>query len=73
MCSSDLMESGAAALMVDLITDMSAMILKKKSLFLSAMVPSAFIANFILGINVALILFVCCFLCVLQVFCKRRM
>ena len=67
------MESGAAALMVDLITDMSAMILKKKSLFLSAMVPSAFIANFILGINVALILFVCCFLCVLQVFCKRRM
>ena len=50
------MEAGVAALMVDLIIDMCSLILKKKSLFLSAMIPLSFIANFILGINVALIL-----------------
>lgn len=66
------MEAGVAALMVDLITDMCSLILKKKSFFLSAMIPMAFIANFIMGINVALILFFCCFLCIVQVFCKKR-
>jgi len=66
------MEAGVAALMVDLIVDMCFLILKKKSLFLSAMIPLSFIANFILGINVALILFVCCLLCILQVFYKKR-
>ena len=66
------MEAGVAALMVDLITDMCFFVLKKKSLFLSALIPLSFIANFVLGINVALILLFCCFLCILQVFCKRR-
>jgi len=65
------MEAGVAALMVDLIVDMCSLILKKKSLFLSAMIPLSFIANFILGVNVALILLFCSFLCILQVFCKR--
>lgn len=66
------MEAGVAALMVDLITDMCSLILKRKSLLLSAMIPLAFIANYIMGINVALILFFCCFLCILQVFYKKR-
>ncbi len=66
------MEAGVAALMVDLIMDMCSLILKRKSLFLSAMIPLAFIANYIMGINVALILFFCCFLCILQVFYKKR-
>lgn len=66
------MEAGVAAIMVDLIIDMCALILKKKSPLLSAMIPLSFIANFILGINVALILLFCCLLCILQVFCKRR-
>lgn len=65
------MEAGVAALMVDLIIDMCSLILKKKSLFLSAMIPLSFIANFILGINVALILLFCCLLCIFQVICKR--
>jgi len=65
------MEAGVAALMVDLIVDMCSLILKKKSLFLSVMIPLSFIANFILGINVAFILLFCSFLCVLQVFYKR--
>ena len=64
------MEAGVAALMVDLITDMCSFVLKKKSLFLSALIPLSFIANFVLGINVALILLFCCFLCILKVFCK---
>ena len=66
------MEAGVAALMVDLITDMCSFVLKKKSLFLSALIPLSFIANFVLGINVALILLFCCFLCILKVFCKGR-
>lgn len=66
------MEAGVAALMVDLITDMCSLILKKKSFFLSAMIPLSFAANFLLKINVALILFVCCFLCILQVFYKQE-
>lgn len=66
------MEAGVAALMVDLITDMCSLILKKKSFFLSAMIPLSFAANFLLKINVALIPFVCCFLCILQVFYKQE-
>ena len=65
------MEAGVAALMVDLIIDMCSLILKKKSLLLSAMIPLSFIANFILGINVALILLFCCLLCIFQVLCNR--
>ncbi len=62
------MEAGTAALMADFITDMCAVILKKKSVLLSAMVPLSFAANFIFHINVILILLVCCCLCILQVF-----
>ncbi len=65
------MEAGVAALMVDLIIDMCCLILKRKSLFLSAMIPLAFAANFVMGINVALILLFCSFLCMLQVFLKE--
>lgn len=65
------MEAGVAALMVDLIIDMCVLVLKKKSLLLSAMIPLSFMANFIFGINVALILLFCCFVCILQVFRER--
>lgn len=66
------MQAGVAALIVDLIIDMCTMILKERSVFLSAMIPAAFLANFVLGINVALILVICCFLCVLRVFWEKR-
>ncbi len=66
------MEAGVAAIMVDLIVDLSSLILKKKSVLLSAMVPLSFIANFVLGINAALILLSCCFFCILQVLLQRR-
>lgn len=66
------MQAGVAALIVDLIIDMCAMILKERSLFLSALIPAAFLANFVLGINVALILLTCCALCAMRVFQKRK-
>ena len=65
------MQAGVAALIVDLIIEMTSMVLKDRSPFLTAMIPAAFLANFVLGINVALILFVCCFLCILQVFWRK--
>ncbi len=66
------MEAGVAALMVDLVADMCAMIVKERSLFLTMMIPAAFLANFFLHINVALILIVCCFFCIVQVFRRKR-
>lgn len=65
------MEAGVAAIMVDLVTDMCAMILKERSIFLTAMIPAAFLANFVLHINVALILFMCCILCIVRVFWRK--
>lgn len=66
------MQAGAAALIVDLVIDMCAMIVKKRSLFLSALIPAAFFANFVLELNVALILFICCLLCAVRVFLEKR-
>lgn len=65
------MEAGAAALMVDIIIDMCALILKKKSPLLFAMIPLSFTANFVFGINVVLILVFCCLLCILQAFLQK--
>lgn len=66
------MEAGIAALMVDVIIDMCSMILREHSLFLSAMIPIAFIANFVFNVNAALLLIVCCFLCIVRVFWRKR-
>ena len=64
------MQAGVAALIVGVVTDMCAVILKEKSFFLSALIPFAFIANFIFDVNVALILAVCCVLCILRVYVR---
>lgn len=60
------MQAGAAALIVDLVIDMTNMIVKERSIFLTMMVPASFLAGFIFHINVAVILAVCCFLCILR-------
>lgn len=60
------MQAGAAALIVDLVIDMTNLIVKERSLFLTMMVPASFIAGFVFHINVAVILAVCCVLCVLR-------
>lgn len=66
------MQAGVAALIVDLVIDMCQMILKERSVLLTAMVPGAFLAAFVLKINVALILVVCCLFCVGRVLFERR-
>ena len=62
------MQSGVAALIVSVVADMCTVILKEKSFFLFSLIPIAFIANFIFDVNVALILAVCCGLCILRVY-----
>lgn len=66
------MQAGVAALIVDLVVDMFTMILKERSRLLTLMVPGAFIANFILHINVAVVLIVCCILCIFRVWLTQR-
>lgn len=66
------MQAGVAALIVDLVADMCKMILKEHSLLLTCMIPGAFIASFLFHANVALILLVCCLLCILRIFYQER-
>lgn len=66
------MQAGVAALIVDFVVDMCSMIIKGRSLFLTLMIPTAFLASFIFEINVAIILAVCCFLCVIRVCWNER-
>ena len=65
------MQSGAAALLVDLVIDMTNMIIKERSPFLTLMIPASFAAGFILHINVAVILGICCILCVSPPFLQK--
>ncbi len=65
------MQAGVAALIVDLVVDMCSIIIKEKSLFLTLLIPTAFIANFIMEVNVAVILLVTCLLCMIRVFLKK--
>ena len=60
------MEAGVAALIVDLIIDMYALIIKEKQLFYICMVPAAFILNYIFHVNVAIILLGTLFVCIFK-------
>lgn len=66
------MQAGVLALIVDLIIDMCQMVLKERSLLLSTMIPGAFVASFIMNINVAFILIFCCLLCIGKVLLANR-
>ena len=66
------MQAGVAALIVDLVLDMVSLIRKERSPLLTLMIPGAFAANFLMHINVALILLVCCGICAGQVLWNRR-
>lgn len=65
------MQSGVAALIVELVVDMCAMVLKQKSMFLTLLIPASFVASFLLNINVAVVLVVACFLSIVHVFWKK--
>ena len=60
------MEAGVAALIVDLIIDMYALIIKEKQLFYTCMVPAAFILNYIFHVNVAIIIIGTLFVCIFK-------
>lgn len=66
------MQAGVAALMVDLIVDMTRFIAKDESSFLTALIPIAFAANFILHINAVFVLAVCAFSCLARLWWRRR-
>lgn len=66
------MQAGAAALIVDLTVDMCMMIIRKKSWLLTMMVPAAFVANFLLHVNVAVILLSGCVVCTLWLYWNKR-
>ena len=67
------MQAGAAALIVDLVIDMTNMIIKERSPFLTLMIPASFAAGFIFHINVAVILGICCILCVFRLLAKEHL
>lgn len=66
------MEAGVAALIVDLVADMCGAVLKERSLLLTLMIPCSFLANYVLGINVALVLIVCCIVCVVHLWWESK-
>lgn len=67
------MEAGVAALIVDLIIDMYALIIKEKQLFYTLLVPIAFILNYVFHVNVAIIIIGTLLICVLKFqFSKRE-
>lgn len=66
------MQAGVAALIVDFVVDMCKMMIKERSIFLTFMIPAAFIANFIFEIHVAIILIASCCLCFVRVWLSER-
>lgn len=66
------MQAGVAALIVDVVIDMCGVVYRERSLFLTLLIPASFIASFVLDINVALILAVCCVICAARVLYVRR-
>lgn len=66
------MQAGVAALIVDFVADMCSMLIKERSLFMTLMIPAAFLANFVLEINVAFILVACILICIVRVWLNER-
>lgn len=66
------MEAGVAAIIVDLVIDMTQGILKEKNLLLTLMVPIAFLASFILNVNILFIIISCSILCFIQTYIKAK-
>jgi chromate transporter len=66
------MEAGVAAIIVDLVIDMTQGIFKEKNLLLSLMAPIAFLASFVFNIDVFVIIIFCSILCFVQTYTKSR-
>ena len=57
------MEAAVGALIVDIVFDMGAAVLKEKKPFFASLMPAAFAGSFLLGINVMVILLICVAAC----------
>lgn len=66
------MEAGVAALIVELVVDMSRIIFNEKSKFLSFLVPFAFVLSIFFRINAGLIILICSILCFGKSWIMRR-
>lgn len=66
------MQAGVAALIVDFVVDMTARILKERSIVLSSLIVLSFLIGFFTTINVIFVLLGSCAICVLYVFVKTR-
>lgn len=67
------MEAGIAAIIVDLVIDMSQAILKEKNWLLTILAPATFCANFIFHINVLVIIIFCSIVCFIQTYYKSKL
>lgn len=66
------MEAGVAAIIVNLVIDMTQGVLKQKNWLLTLMVPVTFLSNFVFNINVLVIIIFCSILCFTQTYIKNR-
>lgn len=66
------MEAGVAAIIVNLVIDMTQGVLKQKNWLLTLMVPLTFLSNFVFNINVLVIIIFCSILCFTQTYIKNR-
>ena len=66
------MEAGVAALIIDVIVDMCKSVWKQKSWFYTLLIPLAFVANFVFGVNVMIVILGSAALCLLWGWMESR-
>ena len=66
------MEAAVGALIVDIVFDMGAAVLKEKRPFFASLMPAAFAGSFLLGINVMVILLICVAACLIYYYLSAK-
>ena len=66
------MEAAVGALIVDIVFDMGAAVLKEKKPFFASLMPAAFAGSFLLGINVMVILLICVAACLVYYYLSAK-
>ena len=66
------MEAGVAALIVDTVANLCRSIFQEKQTLLTLLVPAAFVANFVLGVNVMIVILSSAALCLAVSWIDRR-
>ena len=66
------MEAAVGALIVDIVFDMGAAVLKEKRPFFASLMPAAFAGSFLLGINVMVILLICVAACLVYYYLSAK-